>query len=97
MREWNPSVSWKDVVGRNEWRYAYAGCLGQILYDDEYHRAGEVMATTVQEDKIFLTGLDVCHSVAVDEPQVELTDGGIGDGDETLFGSLAGDTDEFLV
>ena len=43
MREWNPSVSWKDVVGRNEWRYAYAGCLGQpgicrLLGEETMHR-----------------------------------------------------------
>ena len=75
----------------------YAGIAGVLLHHNQNHRSGEMMAAAVQEDIVLLAGLYVLHGVTVDEPQVELTYGGIGDRHQPLLGALTGDTDELLV
>ena len=44
-----------------------ACCPCILLHHDEHHRAGEVVATTVEKHIVFLTGFDV-HGIAVGIP-----------------------------
>ena len=73
-----------------------AGLLGLPLYHDENHRAGEVGAAAVEKHVVFLTGFNL-ELAPVVEPELELMDGIVADGNESFLPALALHADELLL
>ena len=73
-----------------------ARCDGLPLDHDEDHGTREVMAPSVEEHVILLAGFDL-KLLPVLEPELQLMDGAVGDGDEAFLVALAYDTHEVLV
>ena len=72
------------------------GGFCQILDDAEHHDAGDGIAPTGQEDVVFETGA-VAPALAVDQPEVDLLDGALGDGHQALLAALAFYANEAFV
>ena len=72
------------------WRDGFldTSLLGLPLYHYQYHSTGEVMTTAVQEDIVLLATLYV-KMATVGEPQLQLVDGLVGDGNEPFLTPLA--------
>ena len=68
----------------------------QLLDEVKHHDAGDVLAPTSQEDKIFVAFLDLSADT-VFEPPADFLDGSLTDGYEPLFTALTLHLDETLI
>ena len=69
--------------------------LSLTLHHDQNHRTREVMPASVEKDIVLLAGLDF-HLPPVVEPQLQLMDGALRDGHQSLLAAFTVDADEAL-
>ena len=81
--------------GVRRYRFRDARSLTKPLHHDENHDPCKVMAPTIQEYIVFLARLNV-HVSAVVEPQIQLMNGTLRDGNKPLFVAFAEHSDKAL-
>lgn len=77
---------------------AYAGFLGKVAHDIEYHHACEMCAASVMEQVVFLSRFYRCsYLVLMFQIQAYLLYGSIAHRYHALFAALAGNSEESIV